>query len=153
MIKKTKYLSFLFVITLLFLSACSTSEDSGTEASSKDSNDEDRAALIDKYETTEELYEKAKKEGEVVIYSATSAGEDVGLAFEEEYPGVKAVVTKVSDADILERVKREHESGINDVDVIFGKGTNGSWVNDLLADGVLYDYKPKEITKNMAEPY
>ena len=151
--KNIKYFGFLFVITLLILSACSGNGDSGTEASSKDLSDEDRAALIDKYETTEELYEKAKKEGEVVIYSATSAGENVGLAFEEEYPGVKAVVTKVSDADILERIKREHESGVNNADVIFGKGTNGSWVNDLLADGILYDYKPEEITENMAAPY
>lgn len=152
--KMTKYLSFLLVITLLFLSACSSSEDSGTgEASSKDSSGEDKAAQIEKYETTEELYEKAKEEGEVVVYSATSAGENVGLAFEEEYPGVKAVVTKVSDGDILERIKREHESGVNNADVIFGKGTNGSWVNELLADGILYDYKPEEITKNMAAPY
>ncbi|GKV65108.1 MULTISPECIES: ABC transporter substrate-binding protein [unclassified Sporosarcina] len=146
---------FLFLIgSLLLVTACSGNDvkpDGKTaEASSGPSDWEE---TVNAYETTEELYEKAKEEGEVVVYSATSAVEKIGLAFEEAFPGVKASVTKVSDADILEKVKREHESGIKNVDIIFGKGTSGSWANEILPARVIYNYQPEEIMESIGQPY
>src|SRR5699024_3310688 len=94
-----------------------------------------------------------KEEGEIIIYSSTSATEQAGIAFEEEYPGVKATVTKVSDPDIYEKIKREYDSGIHNADIILGKGTNGQWSNDLLKNGIISEYKPEEIMKHIDEPY
>jgi len=157
----TKYIRLILMASLLFLAACSTDEvkpdksetESDAVGTTAGSGDWKETANLDAYETTEELYEKAKEEGEVVVYSATSAVENVGLTFEEEFPGVKAVVTKVSDPDILEKVKREHESEVKNADVIFGKGTNGSWVNELLPEGIIFEYKPDEIMESIEEPY
>src|SRR5690625_682071 len=152
-----KYMGLILIASVLMLAACSTNDETNNgsdeeKVSASATNWEEDANLAE-YETTEELYEKAKEEGEVVVYSATSAVEKVGLAFEEEYPDVKAVVTKVSDPDIFEKINREHESGVKNADVIFGKGTNGSWVNEMLPEGVIYDYKPEEIVSTIKEPY
>ncbi len=152
-----KYIGLILIASVLMLAACSTNDEtkngSDDEKVSASATSWEEAANLAEYETTEELYEKAKEEGEVVVYSATSAVEKVGLAFEEEYPDVKAVVTKVSDPDIFEKINREHESGVKNADVIFGKGTNGSWVNEMLPEGVIYDYKPEEIVSTIKEPY
>lgn len=143
----------LMLLAFLLLVGCSS--DNEAEVSGESSEDEanDWEETVNTYETTEELYEKAKEEGEVVVYSATSAVEKVGLAFEEAFPGVTASVTKVSDADIAEKIRRESESGVNHADIIFGKGTNGVWANELLPEGILYSYKPEEIMESIEEPY
>ncbi|OAK67121.1 ABC transporter substrate-binding protein [Lederbergia galactosidilytica] len=142
----------LFVISLLFIVALFGCANAYGE-SEESAGSEDNGVSFDSYETTEDLYELAKAEGEVVIYSATSAAEQVGVAFEEEYPGVKAVVTKVSDPEIYEKIQREHDSGVHNADIILGKGTNGSWSNDLLKNGYISEYKPEEIMKHIDEPY
>lgn len=141
----------LVLLTLLF--GCGKANDTETSKGKVNASNEDTQLSFDSYETTEELYELAKSEGEVVVYSATSAIEQVGIAFEEAYPDVKAVVTKVSDPEIYEKIKREHESGVNNADIIFGKGTNGSWSNDLLKNGYISEYKPEEMMKHIDEPY
>lgn len=140
----------LALIMLLVLSACGSGKSKGSDESGAAWSEK---VDLDKYETTDELYEKAKEEGEVVVYTATSAVEDIGLSFEKEFPGIKAKVTKVSDPDILEKLRREHEAGIHNADIIFGKGTNGAWTKELLSNDIIHDYKPEEIVGNMAEPY
>ncbi|KRG17023.1 hypothetical protein ACA29_01340 [Lederbergia galactosidilytica] len=136
----------LFIVALF---GCANAYGESEESAGSENN----GVSFDSYETTEDLYELAKAEGEVVIYSATSAAEQVGVAFEEEYPGVKAVVTKVSDPEIYEKIQREHDSGVHNADIILGKGTNGSWSNDLLKNGYISEYKPEEIMKHIDEPY
>lgn len=150
------YMSVLLVFTALFLVACS--KGGANDAESRDKTSAETAewaetANLDGDESIEELYEKAQEEGEVVVYSATSAVEKIGLAFEEEYPGVKAVVTKVSDVDISEKIQREAESGVRNADLVFGRGTSGSWANELIPDGVLYDYKPNNLTETLGDSY
>lgn len=147
---KNSFIGIITLLMLLTLAACGSGQAKDLDA---DGVSWAEKANLDKYETTDELYEKAKEEGEVVVYTATSAVEDIGLSFEKEYPGIKAKVTKVSDPDILEKLRREHEAGVHNADIIFGKGTNGAWVKELLGNGIIHDYKPEEIVKNMAEPY
>ncbi|WP_413375386.1 extracellular solute-binding protein [Alkalihalobacillus sp. 1P02AB] len=147
--KKLLSMSFFFLLVLVGCGSADEEVDNVGETTSSKSTE----ISFDSYVTTDELYELAKEEGEVVLYSATSAGERVGSAFEEAYPGVKALVTKVSDPEIYEKVKREHESGLNNADIILGKGTNGSWSNDLLENGYIAEYKPEEIMKHIDEPY
>src|SRR5690625_3107703 len=118
-------MGLILIVSVLMLAACSTNDEtnngSDEEKVSASATNWEEAANLAEYDTTEELYEKAKEEGEVVVYSATSAVEKVGLAFEEEYPDVTAVVTKVSDPDIFEKINREHESGVKNADVILDR--------------------------------
>lgn len=151
MMKKLLVVS-LFLLFILFGFGCANT-DGEPKNTEKDKSNEESMLNFNSYETTEELYELAKTEGEVVVYSATSAADQVGIAFEEAYPGVKAVVTKVSDPEIYEKIQREHDSGVNNADIILGKGTNGSWSNDLLKNGYISEYKPKEIMEHLDEPY
>lgn len=144
--KKRLLIGFLL---LLALYGC---QNASGETKKSETNEQSKISF-DSYETTEELYELAKEEGEIIIYSSTSATEQAGIAFEEEYPGVKATVTKVSDPDIYEKIKREYDSGIHNADIILGKGTNGQWSNDLLKNGIISEYKPEEIMKHIDEPY
>lgn len=146
-----KYL-FISLFLLLALFGCANADEEAVKTGEIVSG-EDKEISFDSYETTEELYKLAKEEGEVVVYSATSAAEQVGIAFEEAYPGVKALVTKVSDPEIFEKIQREHESGVSNADIILGKGTNGAWSNELLENGYIAEYKPEEIMEHIDEPY
>lgn len=149
MMKRLLIMSLMLIVVLYGCSnASGETGDAGESA-----NDEDTKMSFDSYETTDKLYELAKAEGEVVVYSATSATEQVGITFEEAYPGVKAVVTKVSDPEIYEKIQREHDSDVNNADIILGKGTNGSWSNDLLKNGYIQEYKPEEVMEHIDEPY
>ncbi|MCR8633115.1 ABC transporter substrate-binding protein [Paenibacillus radicis (ex Xue et al. 2023)] len=143
--------------SVLAMSACgSTSTGSGggnAAAPSAASSSWAVSAGLNKTETADELYAKAKGEGSVVLYSMSSRVSDVKDSFEAKYPGVKLEAYNISSVDMLEKLIREHGAGIYNADVIFTKDTGGTFTMELLKKGIVHKYMPSDIVGKMPEPY
>ena len=96
-------------------------------------------------DTTDQLYEAAKKEGKVVIYSMSSRIKDVKAAFEKRYPGVTVEAYDMRNTEIFEKIERENAAGIKNADVIFVKDSDGTMANDFYARGIVHSYVPKDL--------
>jgi len=145
---KNSFVGILALIMVLALAACG-SDDSNAEGDSSWLEN----ANLDADETTDELYEKAKEEGKVVVYSSSSIVNNLKESFEAEYPGIKVEATKLSDVDMSEKIKREQESGVYNADVTFASGDNGVFKKELLEKGLLHIYKPSAIADKLGEPF
>ncbi|WP_216664419.1 MULTISPECIES: ABC transporter substrate-binding protein [unclassified Oceanispirochaeta] len=99
----------------------------------------------------DELYELAKAEGKVVIYSMSSRVKKD--AFETRYPGVELVVYDMREAEILEKYQREHEAGISSADVIFVKDALGAVQIEFVDRGLLHQYLPADMMATAPEEF
>ncbi|QJD87272.1 ABC transporter substrate-binding protein [Cohnella herbarum] len=139
-------------------SSPSSSENGSSDGNAAPDSDNPNAqwALdvgLDKTETTDELYELAKKEGKVVVYSQSSRIKDVKASFEEKYPGITVEGYKMSSPEIVEKVIREQESKVWNSDVIFVKDSSGSVSNEMIKKGMVHKYLPTDIQSTMMEPF
>lgn len=103
------------------------------------------AAALDAPDTVEQLYEAAKKEGKVVIYSMSSRIKNIKADFEKKYPGVTVEAYDMRNTEIFEKIEREHSAGIFNADVIFVKDSDGTMTNNFFKTGVVFSYVPKDI--------
>src|SRR5512139_2737218 len=70
------------------------------------------------------LYERARKEGQVLVYSSFNAAEMVTLknSFENRYPGVKVEHLRLAGARLMQRLIAEHQAGSDLADNVLIKG-------------------------------
>lgn len=108
---------------------------------------------LDKTETVDELYEQAKKEGKVVVYSQSSRIKDVKASFEAQYPGVTVEAYDMSTNEIVEKLVREHESNVYNADMVYVKDTLGVVSSDLVERGILHGYKPTDILDTLTKEF
>ena len=112
-----------------------------------------KKAALDAPDTVEQLYEAAKKEGKVVLYSMSSRSKDVKASFEKLYPGVTVEAYDIRNTEIFEKIERENAAGIKNADVIFVKDSDGTMANDFAARGVVHSYVPKDIGSKVDDVY
>jgi len=93
------------------------------------------------------LYERARKEGQVLIYSSFNAAEMVSLkdAFEKRYPGVKVEHLRLAGAKLMQRILAEHQAGRDLADTVLIKGET---MHVLGEKGLLAKYDPLEGDKS-----
>jgi iron(III) transport system substrate-binding protein len=93
------------------------------------------------------LYERARKEGQVLVYSSFNAAEMVSLkdAFEKRYPGVKVDHLRLAGAKLMQRILAEHQAGRDLADTVLIKGET---MHVLGQKGLLAKYDPLEDDKN-----
>lgn len=120
------------------------------EAAAAEMNEWAQSANLDKTESAEELYELAKKEGKVVIYSISSRMKKVKESFEAQYPGVTVEVYDISTNELLEKITREYEAGVRTADVIHIKDQDGSLYIEYVKNNILHNYQPEDITAHIA---
>lgn len=108
---------------------------------------------LNKTETVEELYAKAKQEGKVVVYSQSSRIKDVKATFEAKYPGVVVEAYSMSTNDIVEKLIREQGAGVYNADVVFVKDAGGTVSTELIKKNFVYKYLPSDLAAKMVEPY
>lgn len=108
------------VFLLTVLGACGGDNESSNAQGAWKEN-----ANLDAEESMDDLYEKAKEEGELVVYAQSSATEQTVNSFKEEYPDINVSVTKVSSVDMLEKIRLENEGDVQGADVVVGKDSNG----------------------------
>ncbi len=140
----------ILIIILLLISACSSSN---AETNSSNQNSEGNSNWaeengLNKTESVDELYEKAKEEGKVIVYSRGSKFKDVKNSFEEEYPGVKIESYKMDGMELKEKLTREHGAGVYNADIVHTRLDQ-----NLVNEGYVHPYRPEDIMENYADSY
>ena len=102
-----------------------------------------------------QVYEAAKREGKVVIYTSSSRTISLKQEFESLYPGVILEVYELGSTGSIEKVEREQQAGIYNADVLHASGYAAQL--HLLADkNMIFPFYPPElapvIPKEFREP-
>jgi len=93
------------------------------------------------------LYQAAKKEGRVVVYSSTSRGpKSLALGFYEKYPGIKVEWNTIGTSGTINRVTTEQGAGIYSVDLIFASDYP-TQVNVMLPANMVFPWVPPDLKK------
>ncbi len=98
------------------------------------------------------LYEAAKSEGSVSIYSYSSRVHKFGEEFEKKYPGIKVNGYDMDSGDIVTKVTAEQTAGNYVADIIFLKDVAVVY-NVLVAKGLAHNYVPADLRKTIPEQY
>ncbi|WP_158971162.1 ABC transporter substrate-binding protein [Chachezhania sediminis] len=94
-------------------------------------------------ETIEELYEKAKPEGEVTWYVVpvdSETAERMGNRFTELYPGIKVNVVRSTATVAFQRLNQDIDTGVANADVL--TTSNMAHAVDLKGRDLLMSYTP-----------
>jgi len=92
----------------------------------------------------QELYEAAKKEGELTWYSgqiSAEASEGIGAAFTKAYPGVKVNVVRSTSQVAFQRLSQDMRAGVAQCD--FFSSTDIGHSTFLKREGKYLQYRPK----------
>ncbi|MWB77339.1 extracellular solute-binding protein [Pseudooceanicola sp. 216_PA32_1] len=103
--------------------------------------------------STDELYEKAKAEGEVTWYVAqftTSIAEDIGQDFTNAYPGVNVNVIRATGQVVYSRLAQDLRNGVAQADVF--SGSDQTHLISLKEEGNLLQFSPENGPK-LRKPY
>jgi iron(III) transport system substrate-binding protein len=94
---------------------------------------------------TPELVEAAKKEGQVVWYTAVDlpVAERLGKAFEAKYPGIPVRVERSGGERIFQRISQEYGSNIHAVDVV--NSSDAAHFIVWKREGMLAPYVPEDV--------
>ncbi len=98
------------------------------------------------------LYEAAKIEGEVSVYSYSSRVFKFGPTFEEKYPGIKVNGFDIDSPEIVTKVLAEQNAKNYMADVIFIKDPSVV-VHELLSRGLVFNYVPPDLKRLIAKDY
>jgi iron(III) transport system substrate-binding protein len=91
-----------------------------------------------------ELYDAARKEGELTWYAgqlSAEPAEAVGQAFSERYPGVRVNVVRSTSQVAFQRLSQDMRAGVAQCDVL--SSTDYSHSSFLKREGRLLAYRPK----------
>lgn len=106
--------------------------------------------LNDGSQTADELYELAKAEGAVVLYSISSRCGKVADSFNAQYPGVICEAYDISSDELMEKVTREYAAGVRNADVVHCKDLDGSVYMEQVLNNVFHNYYPDEIVSSVS---
>jgi len=102
-------------------------------------------------ENWDEIIAKAKEEGKVATYNTSGRMAKAGEAFEKKY-GIKVEALKIGDAEITDRIIREKQAGVNEVDIIMSEDIIG--VNkQMIPAGYVSSYLPSTHQDIILEGY
>lgn len=96
----------------------------------------------------DDLYEKAKREGELTWYIGhwrTETAERIGQLFSERHPGVKCNVVRATGQVLYQRLNQDMRAKVANCDV-FGSTDLGQYVS-LRAQKLLLPFEPKRLAE------
>ena len=159
---KKRWFAGAMATALLALTACSNSPQAA-QSGSQQTGSADGSAVLTEWEqssgiyntdeTDAELYELAKQEGSVTLYSISSRCSKVAEAFNAKYPGVTCTAFDISGDELLEKVTREYEAGQYTADVVHYKDQDGSIYNEYVLRKIFYNYRPSDILSHIPDAY
>lgn len=149
MLKKVKTLVALSMLVVLaglplFASGSKESKSESAEATASQ-------AVVEVPMTHEELVEAAKKEGKVVVYSATSRIAAAGELFTAKY-GIQVESTNLKDYELIEKVSKENAIGAKGADFVIAQD-GGRVKGELINLGYLYSYVPESLKNVIPKQY
>ncbi|HHK75288.1 MAG TPA: ABC transporter substrate-binding protein [Rhizobiales bacterium] len=104
-----------------------------------------KAAKLGPYDTGKhdwaEIEKKAKEEGAVVIYSASSRMAKVAKRFMDKYPGIKATSYDLGSVKTIEKTVREQSANLFNADIIT-TGGSGQVVHELWGKNRIVNFVP-----------
>ncbi len=112
-----------------------------------------KAAELGKYEKNQDwddIIAKAKEEGELVIYSASSRMASVGETFSKVYPEIKVTSHDLGSVKTFEKTVGEQEAGIFNADIIT-TGGSGNFIYDLVENNRVVNFVPSMFKDRIAE--
>jgi iron(III) transport system substrate-binding protein len=98
------------------------------------------------------LYEKAKGEKEVSVYSYSSRVHQFGKTFEKQFPGIKVNGFDMDSTEIVTKVLAEQKAGNFAADVIFLKDPS-TVHHELLEKGLAFTYVPPDLKPVLPERF
>ena len=102
-----------------------------------------------------EIEQLAKKEGEVVVYSASSRVAKVAPEFEKKYPGIKVTYFDLGSVKTVEKTVGEQDAGLYNADIIT-TGGSGQVIHELLNKKRIVNFIPDtvgdKIPQNLKAP-
>ncbi|MDR1211447.1 MAG: ABC transporter substrate-binding protein [Spirochaetaceae bacterium] len=107
--------------------------------------------INDGSQTAAELYELAKAEGKVVVYSISSRISNIKQTFEKQYPGIIADVYDISTNELYEKITREIDAGVYNADIIHIKDEDGMIYTEMVMPGKFTLYYPGDIASHIPE--
>jgi len=113
---------------------------------------EAKLGKYDKNQDWDEIIAKAKQEGEVVVYSASSRMAAVGEAFTKKYPEIKVTAYDLGSVKTFEKTVGEQDAGIFNADIVT-TGGSGDFIYDLLANHRIVNFVPSMYAKSIPKEY
>ncbi len=95
------------------------------------------------------IYQAARQEGKVVIYSLSSRIYDAVKTFTEKYPGITVEAFDMGGPDQVEKLTREQAAAVYNVDVL-NIASGPTVVNELLPKGLLKNWVPQTLVDGKA---
>src|SRR6202011_1531565 len=101
---------------------------------------------------TPQLIEAAKKEAQVVLYSAMDlpVGEKLGKAFEAQYPGIQVQIERSGSERLFQRIDQEFASNIRAADVVnssdashFITWKKNGWLAPFVTEDIAQHFLPQ----------
>src|ERR1700681_2865187 len=101
---------------------------------------------------TPQLIEAAKKEPQVVLYSAMDlpVGEKLGKAFEAQYPGIQVQIERSGSERLFQRIDQEFATGIRAADVVnssdashFITWKRNGWLAPFVTEDIAQHFLPE----------
>lgn len=105
----------------------------------------EKNAALDAGQSAEELYEAAKGEGVLNIYTVSSRLFDVAESFQKQYPGLLVEVNYYRAEEMTEKIKQNHASESYDCDLLFITNGDGSLTEDLIPNRLAFKYVPYDM--------
>jgi iron(III) transport system substrate-binding protein len=99
-----------------------------------------------------QIYEKAKLEKSVSVYSYSSRVHQFGKTFEQQYPGIKVNGFDMDSTEIVTKVLAEQKAGNFAADVIFLKDPS-TVHHELLQKGLAFTYVPPDLKSVLPERF
>lgn len=90
------------------------------------------------------IYQAARREGKVVVYTSSSRVPALKAEFEALHPGVEWEAVQLGTAGSIERLEREQRAGIYNVDVIHASGHPVQY-NQLFLNHMIFPFYPPEL--------
>ena len=135
----------ILAITILLILPFSLFAGGGKEAAApSEKKAETQAAPAPAAEDWNAIYEAAKKEGKVVIYSLSSRIFDAVKEFNTLYPGIEVEAADLPTDQQVEKLKREQAAGLYNADVLM-LADETSIMFDFLKKGLAENYVPSTL--------
>ena len=151
-----KIVPIILMLLLLSFSVVGCGQGNAVSASSQQAganvtqNDSQNGSNV---ETDGELYQKAKQEGKVVVYTPSSRANDAKKSFEKKYPGIDVEVSQMKSDLLMNKVIAEQDASTYNADVIITKEVSGAVFEEMVKPGRYIRYLPDDIAAHVDEPF
>lgn len=136
----------LLMAVVLMLAGCNGDEKAGSKMKEWEKN-----ANLEAGETADELYEAAKNEEALKIYTVSSRLFDVAESFQDRYPELLVEVEYFRAEEIKDKLYENDKNSTYECDLIFTTNGDGNLTEDLIPNNLAYKYIPYDMKDSLRE--